>query len=157
MYEADKIFLDYVALHFLTSDAPDNYTPIKIVDDGNCFSRTVIFILFHTQHKHSEVRTHMVYEGVQNMELYLNNTYLAKGATHSYHRGTLFNHCAMYSDNYNPDSNFDVTQIYIQELLDICKDGGFMGIWQLFQIANVIQNPVSSVYPNVVMYISGKI
>ena len=82
------------------------------------------------------------------MELYLNNTYLAKRATHFYHRGALSDQYAMYSDNYNPDRRFNVMQIYIQKLLDICKDGDFMGIWELFQIANVIQNQFCSVYPD---------
>ena len=81
------------------------------------------------------------------MELYLNDSYLSKGATHFYHRGTLSDQYAMYSDNYNPERNFDVRAIYVQELLDICKDGAYMGIWQLFQVANVIENPLSSVYP----------
>ena len=82
------------------------------------------------------------------MELYLNNTYLAKGATDFYHQGTLSDQYTMYSDNYNPERNFDVRAIYVQELLDICKHGAYMGIWQFFQVANVLGNPVFSVYPD---------
>ena len=55
---------------------------------------------------------------------------------------------AMYSDNYNPEKNFDVRAINVKELLDICKDGAYMGIWQLFQVANILGNPVFSVYLN---------
>ena len=65
---------DFVALHYLPTDAPDSYAPIKIVGDGNCFSRAVSFILYHSQNRHSEIHTHIVYKGVHNMELYLNNT-----------------------------------------------------------------------------------
>ena len=54
----------------------------------------------------------------------------------------------MCSDNYNHERKFDVRAIYVQELLEICKDGAYMGIWQLFQVANVLGNPVFSVYPD---------
>ena len=57
MYESGKNHLDFVALNYLPRDAPDSYAPIKIVGDGNCFSRAVSFILFCTQEKHSETRT----------------------------------------------------------------------------------------------------
>ena len=53
----------------------------------------------------------------------------------------------MYSDNYNPNAPLNVEAIYMHEVLDICKDGAYMAIWQLFQIANVLQHPVKSVYP----------
>ena len=79
--------------------------------------------------------------------MYLNNTYLGRGATNFYCRGTLCDQYAMYSDNYNPNAPLNVEAIYMCEVLDICKDGAYMGIWQLFQIANVLQHPVKSVYP----------
>ena len=60
---------------------------------------------------------------------------------------TLCDQHAMYSDNYNPNTPLNVEAIYMCELLDICKDGAYMGIWQLFQVANVLQHPVKSVYP----------
>ena len=111
MYESDKNFLDFVALHYLPRDAPDSHAPINIVGDGNCFTRAVSFVLFRTQKKHCEIRTRIVYEGLLNMELYLDNSYLSKGTTHFYCRGTPADQCAMYSDNYNPDRNLDVRAI----------------------------------------------
>ena len=148
MYESDKNNIDLLALHYLLKDAPDSYAPIKIVGDGNCFSRAVSLILFHTQNKQSEIWTCIVYEGLQNMGLYLNNTYLTKDATNFYHQGTLSDQYDMYSDNYNPERDFDVRAIYVKELLDIYKDGAYMAIWQLFQVANVLGNPFYSVYPD---------
>ena len=32
---------------------------------------------------------------------------------------------------------------------DIRKDGAFMGIWQIFQVANVVKQPIRSVFPNI--------
>ena len=40
-------------------------------------------------------------------------------------------------------------RLYKQQVLDICKDGAFMGIWQIFQIANVVKRPIRSVHPNI--------
>ena len=54
----------------------------------------------------------------------------------------------MYSDNYRPEEALDVKKIYMKEVLDICKDGAFMGVWQLFQAANVLNCPIRSVYPD---------
>ena len=50
---------------------------------------------------------------------------------------------------YNPYATFNMVQLYKEEVLDICKDGTFMGIWQIFQIANVIKRPICSVHPNI--------
>ena len=147
MYESDKNILDFVALHYLPSDAPDSYAPVKIIGDGNCFPCSVSYVAFCTQNKHAEIRTQIVYEGVLNKDLYLNNEYLSEGATNFYSRGTLCDQYTMYSDNYNPNTPLNVEAIYMCELLDICKDGAYMGIWQLFQVANVLQHPVKSVYP----------
>ena len=40
-------------------------------------------------------------------------------------------------------------RLYKEEILDICKDGAYMGIWQMFQIASVINRPIFSVHPNI--------
>ena len=81
------------------------------------------------------------------MDMYLDNAYLQMGANHVYWRGSLAQQYTMYSDNYEPNVVLDIANIYKCEVLDICTDGVYMGIWQIFQIANVIQAPVWSVYP----------
>ena len=148
MYENDRNHLDFVALHYLPSDAPDSFAPISIIGDGNCFCRAVSYALFRTQNKYHEIRTRIVYESVKNMDKYLDTQYAQQGANHLYTRGTLIDQYAMYSDNYRPQEPLDVKKIYMKEVLDICKDGAFMGVWQLFQLANVLNCPIRSVYPN---------
>ena len=81
------------------------------------------------------------------MAHYLDNNYVQQGANHLYRWGTLTQQYAMYSDNYRPHETLNVDNIYMQEVIDICKNGAYMGVWQLFQVANVIQCPVKSVYP----------
>lgn len=81
------------------------------------------------------------------MAHYLDNNYVQQGANHLYRWGTLTQQYAMYSDNYRPHEALNVDNIYMQEVLDICKNGAYMGVWQLFQVANVVQCPIKSVYP----------
>ena len=88
-----------------------------------------------------------MYEAVTNIESYLDHTYVAKGAQNLYSRGTLSQQYAQYSDNYRPNRPLNVRQIYKSEVLDICKNGAFMGIWQVFQTSNVIKHPMHSIYP----------
>ena len=38
-------------------------------------------------------------------------------------------------------------RLYQKEVLEICQDGAYMGIWQIFQVANVIKQPETSVHP----------
>ena len=49
----------------------------------------------------------------------------------------------------NTGRPIDVLDIYKKEVMDIRKDGAFMGIWQIFQAANVVKRPIRSVFPNI--------
>ena len=53
------------------------------------------------------------------------------GARNFYERGTLPEQYVMYSENYvpNDDNEVDVVDLYKKEVMDIRKDGAFMGIW----------------------------
>ena len=83
------------------------------------------------------------------MTMYLDDNYVSNGAHNFYDRGTLPEQYAQYSDNYNPHAAFNLAGLYKQKVLDICKDGAYMGIWQIFQVANVIKRPVTSVHPKI--------
>ena len=83
------------------------------------------------------------------MGQYLDNNYVSNGAQNFYDRGILPEQYAQYSDNYNPHVAFNMLKLYKREVLDICSDGAFMGIWQIFQVANVIKRPITSVHPRI--------
>ena len=40
-----------------------------------------------------------------------------------------------------------MTQLYKREVMDIMTDGAYMGIWQIFQAANILKRPICSVHP----------
>ena len=42
----------------------------------------------------------------------------------------------------------DTETLYKLELLDICRDGAYMGMWQILAAANILQHPICSVYPD---------
>ena len=52
MTEADKANLDFVTLHHLPNDALGGFAPKSIEGDGNCFPKTVIYILQKDQACH---------------------------------------------------------------------------------------------------------
>ena len=147
MTEEDKANLDFVALHHLPNDALDGFAPISIEGDGNCFPRTVSYILQKDQAHHKEIHVRIVYEAVQNMAKYLDNAYVSIGAHHFYRRTTLEQTFAMYTEDFNPLVPLDVVKLYKQEVMEIRKLAGYMGIWQLFQTANILCMSIQSMYP----------
>ena len=96
----------------------------------------------------TELRVCIIYKAVKNIEKYLDHNYISIGAHNFCECGTLQEQYAQYSDNYNPYATFNMVRLYKEEVLDICNDGAFTGIWKIFQIANVIKRPVCSVHPN---------
>ena len=143
--------LDMIALHHIPHDAPQRIAPISVEGDGNCFPRTISYLLYKTQNKYMEMRVRIVYEAITNMNAYLDNIYVSVGARNFYERGTLPGQYAMYSENYvpNDDNEVDVDDLYKKEVMDIRKDGALMGIWQVFQASNVVQHPIRSVFPHI--------
>ena len=81
------------------------------------------------------------------MERYIENNYICKGATIIHHTDNTVIQIARFSDNYNPLKSLHIRNIYQYEILDICEIGSYMVLWQLFQTANVLQNPIRSIYP----------
>ena len=147
--QSDTNILDLVALHHIPDDTLSGFAPVQNEGDGNCFPRTISYLLSKTEDMHTEVRVHIIYEAVSNMGSYLDDNYISNGANNFYDRGTLPEQYAQYSDNYNPYVAFNMLQLYKREVLDICKDCSFMGIWQIFQVANVFKRPITSVHPRI--------
>ena len=139
MFQQDMDQIDFVALQYKPSDAPASCAPVCIIGNGNCFPRTLSYILFRTQDRHLEMKKRIVYEACLNKNHYLNNDYISKGANHQYARATLVEQFAQYADCYVPSVGLNVERIYEQEVMDIHKNNSYMGIWQIFQSADVIR------------------
>ena len=131
-----------VALHHLPDDTDPGFAPVQIEGDGNCFPRTISYFLSRTEKNYMEIRVRIIYEAVLNMGQYLDDNYISNRAHNFYDRGTLLEQYAQYSDNYNPHVAFDMLKLYKREVMEICCDGAFMGIWQ-------IKRPITSVHPKI--------
>ena len=148
--QSDTYPLDLVALHHIPEDTEPGFAPVQIEGDGNCFPHTISDLQSKTEDMYTEIRIHIINEAVLNMGQHLDDNYVSNGAHNFYNRGTLPEQYAQYSDNYNPHVAFIMLQLYKREVLNICSDGVFMGIWQIFQVANVIKRPITtSVHPKI--------
>ena len=136
--------LDMVALHHIPDDAPHRIAPISVQRDGNCFPRTISYLLCKSESRYMEIRVYIVYEAIQNLDAYLDNIYVSVGAQNFYDCGTLPEQYAQYSGNYihNAGNELDVLDLYEKEVMDISKNSAFLDIWQIFQAANVLKWPI---------------
>ena len=143
--------LDMVALHHLPDDAPKRTAPVSVEGDGNHFPRTISYLLYKSERRYMEMHARIVYEVIKNLQSYLDDNYISVEALNFYNRATLPQQYAQYSDNYVPNTDIllDVVALYKQEVMDICIDGAYMGTWQTFQTANVLNCPIRSVFPNI--------
>ena len=89
MVPAESNLIDYVALHYLPCDASQSFAPINIIGDGNCFPRSISYLLFKDQDHHQEICTWIVYKACANKNRYLDNNYIQIGANHEYNRSTM--------------------------------------------------------------------
>ena len=131
-------------------DAPTGLVPVVTMGDGNCFPRSISRAIFGNESRHREIRAHIVAEGIRNKELYLDNNYLTHGTTHIHQWGTFPQQYVMFSGQFIPPAgNLDdlMGVIYDKEMFEICKEGTYMGMWQLWAASNIIGRPIQSIFP----------
>ena len=134
MLPTDNNRIDFVALHYLPSYALDSYAPSKMIDDGNCFPRTLSYLLFKDQDHHLELCTQIVYEAYLHKDMYLNNNYIKTRKNHEYNRSTLVEQVAQYAENYVPGQTFNVERIYESRVLDLAKYNAYMETARFFRL-----------------------
>ena len=117
--------------------------------------------MYGSEEFHKEIRMQMLIEGVLNQHHYLDHNYLSIGAKHTYKKATLPVVFAQYSDEYVPPNfsqdllakkreemlNKIAHEVYEHDILKQKQLGTYMGIWHLFQAANVLSRPIQSVFP----------
>ena len=47
--------LEMVALHHIPHDAPQRIAPVSVEGDGNCFPRTISYLLYKTERRYMEI------------------------------------------------------------------------------------------------------
>ena len=151
---------DPIAMHFFPNDHPPNVLPTHTLGDGNCFPRAVSNALFGTQNRHVEIHVWLVFEAVLNEQLYLSNEYLSLGVEGRLPARpnlkapstTVVSRYCLYSGyDYVTGSRMSVEEmqdVYRHDIVKIGRKGGFMGIWQFHQAAEIAKNPICGVYPD---------
>ena len=151
---------DPVAMHFFPNDHPPNVVPTQTLGDGNCFPRALSNALFGTQNRHVKIRVRLVFEAVLNEQFYLSNEYLSLGVQGRLPARpnlrapstTVVSRYCMYSgDDYVTGYRMSVEEmrgVYRCDIVRIGRKGGFMGIWQFHQAAEISKNPICGVYPD---------
>lgn len=109
-------------------------------------------LVFGDASRHIEIRVRIIIKLAIHDDLYTNFRCFSRGLEISEANSKkLPVSYAMYSDVYIPGdiltSNV-IKRIYDQEIVNICIVNEFMGIWQLFGLASVLERPLLSVYPN---------
>ena len=133
----------------MPTDASNGYAPVSIFGDGNCFPRACSYLVAKHQERYTEFRVRIIYELVLHKNMYLYDEYVSKGASVVRHRGNTVDQIAMFSENYNPLQRLPNEEYFKLEVLDICTDGAYIGMWQILAAANIMGHPIRSVYPDV--------
>lgn len=146
-----KHTLDAVSLELYPDDVPEPgsaYLPVLNLGDGNCLAHCGAL---YADVSHEEMRARIVAELVLHEECYLDPEYLRSGVNLSNREAAnLLPAFTMYSDEYRAGDHITpvVTQrVYREEVLNATNLGQYMGIWQIFAMASVLQALVFSVYP----------
>ena len=147
--ESDRNRIDYIALHHLPNDCPDNYVPVRIHEDGNCFPRTCSYLACQHEDMYHEFCVQIIYELVLNYNKYTDNEYMSRGTSVIHKRGTTVEQIAMFAESYIPNTPVNVEKEFKTGVRGLCKDGTYMGLWQICAAANIFKHPINSVYPNV--------
>ena len=151
---------DPIAMYFFPNDHPPNVVPTHTLGDGNCFPRALSNVLFKTQNRHVEIRVQLVFEAVLNEQFYLSNEYLSLGVQgrlparpnlRAPSTTVVSRYCLYSGDDYVTGYRMSVEEmqgVYRCDIVRIGMKGGFMGIWQFHQAAEIAKNPIYSVYPD---------
>ena len=125
--------------------------PILIQADGNCLPRCGSLYAFGNQDKHEEIRCRIIIELALNKCTYIDPEFLIRGSdVSSTEAHKLLNAYTMYSDSYIPCTKLNknkIEEIYETEVMSIVPRASYMGIWQIFALATVLNKQIMSVYP----------
>ena len=93
---------DTVAQSEIPNDGPVTMDAVYTLGDGNCFCRAISRAFYNDDKKHKELRARIVIEGVMNMDKYLSDDCLERGASYIHQNAELPCVFATFSEFYTP-------------------------------------------------------
>ena len=149
-YQPNIDVVDRGAKLQIPKDGPTMLTPVQIYGDGNCLPRALGKAYYNDESTHPEIRARILFEGVTNMDHYLSDDCLERGAFHIHRNADLPTVFATFSDYYTPGQRFTentIHYIYVSEMYGCSRLGNYMGLWQLAQASSVFGIPIHTIYP----------
>jgi hypothetical protein len=145
-----------MALKIVPDDVPRSlhlHQPAKVYPDGNCFSRALSRIVYGEEWHFLEMRCRLVIELAVNCDLYLDNQYLMRRATHKYKCDNIAMQYCTYTPQYIPqrhklDDISHVHSIFEEEVMALRRSGNYCGIWEFHAAANCLKKKIYGVYPH---------
>ena len=125
--------------------------PVKVRADGNYLPACGAVFAFGEDIKPQDIRIRIIEELVLHQNYYLDEKNLKKGYDKPSKDQEINKAFAQYSDHFITGQKLKaevIKQLYEKEVLDICKDRSYMGIWQMFALATVLKMPIRSCYPS---------
>ena len=142
--------IDHVAQSEIPIDGPIMLKAVWTEGDGNCLCRALSKAFFNDDSMHLEIHARIVIEGVLNMDKYLTDDCLERGASYIHKNAELPCVFATFSEYYTPRQKMTedmINYIYSMEIYSSSHENSYMGIWQLAQAASVLGIPIHTIYP----------
>ena len=141
----DKV--DGLSTFLYPSDGPERKVPITTVGDGNCLFRSFSHLVFGTEERHIELRIRAIQEGIKNKNVYIDDEYLYKGSLRRHPTVTISDLYCMQTPSY--ENRLSKDRIYERDLVRIRQPRAWTGMFQIYQLSNVLKRVIRVVYPEV--------
>ena len=145
---------DALAFKFLPNDIGVDRSelfPVATSGFGSCFYYSLSRLVYGDELHSVEMRVRVVHEGIVNMKLYLDHSYLCRShvifGSENDIRRIYASFCNFYRDGMSLDEG-SIEKYYKMEMFNLRCRNEYSGIWQFHQAANVLKCCVQSVYPH---------
>ena len=125
--------VDAVAQSDIPLDGPTHLNACATRGDGNCLCRALSKAFYNSDEHHIEIRVRLLIEGVINMQHYLSDDCLERGASFIHKNADLPTVFTTFSEFYTPGQKITkdtMTAVYCLELHSCARLGSYMGLWQ---------------------------
>ncbi|XP_076440515.1 uncharacterized protein LOC143279993 [Babylonia areolata] len=148
MSPVHDIAVDATAVSLLPACYVEQFVPITVEGDGNCFCRSLSFLMSGTEANHTEIRVRMVINLVINEDDYVDPEKLKQscGLDSCLPLLTLF--AAIPFDGSVLSDPEKLKEFYQSETMAVRRRGAYCGAWQMFAAANITNSNILSVYPH---------
>ena len=147
-YNPEEDDIDFVAQAEIPIDGPRLLGAILTLGDGNCLCRALSRAYFNTDKRPLEIRVRIIIEGVTNMQSYISDDCLERGAS-CLHENSDLPTVSPSSTHQDRISLLIVSPTSMPKKCNACsRVSCYMGLWQLAQASTVLRVPVHTIYPH---------